>query len=102
MSQQFFRDRGAECTRIGHRSSQSRGKLLLAVATENDGFQRHRIGGEAHGDSDRRMTPGAERGQDLSLGYLSHDAENVTLYLEQSFSFHVATPEAAVPLAEAT
>jgi len=26
----------------------------------------------------------------------------VTLYLEQSFSFHVATPEAAVPLAEAT
>ena len=42
-----------------------------------------------------------ESGQDLSLGYLSHDAENVTLYLEQSFSFHVATPEAAVPLAEA-
>jgi uncharacterized linocin/CFP29 family protein len=43
-----------------------------------------------------------ESGQDLSLGYLSHDAENVRLYLEQSFSFHVATPEAAVPLAEAT
>jgi uncharacterized linocin/CFP29 family protein len=42
-----------------------------------------------------------ESGQDLSLGYLSHDAENVRLYLEQSFSFHVATPEAAVPLAEA-
>jgi uncharacterized linocin/CFP29 family protein len=42
-----------------------------------------------------------ESGQDLSLGYLSHDAESVTLYLEQSFSFHVATPEAAVPLAEA-
>jgi uncharacterized linocin/CFP29 family protein len=41
-----------------------------------------------------------ESGQDLSLGYLSHDAENVQLYLEQSFSFHVATPEAAVPLAE--
>jgi uncharacterized linocin/CFP29 family protein len=41
-----------------------------------------------------------ESGQDLSLGYLSHDAENVRLYLEQSFSFHVATPEAAVPLAE--
>jgi uncharacterized linocin/CFP29 family protein len=42
-----------------------------------------------------------ESGQDLSLGYLSHDAESVRLYLEQSFSFHVATPEAAVPLAEA-
>ncbi len=41
-----------------------------------------------------------ESGQDLSLGYLSHDAESVRLYLEQSFSFHVATPEAAVPLAE--
>ncbi len=43
-----------------------------------------------------------ECGQDLSLGYLSHDVDTVTLYLEQSFSFHVATPEAAVPLAEAT
>jgi uncharacterized linocin/CFP29 family protein len=39
-----------------------------------------------------------ESGQDLSLGYLEHDRESVTFYLEQSFSFHVATPEAAVPL----
>ena len=39
-----------------------------------------------------------ESGQDLSVGYLAHDAETVTLYLEESFSFHVATPEAAVPL----
>jgi uncharacterized linocin/CFP29 family protein len=39
-----------------------------------------------------------ESGQDLSIGYLDHDAEVVRLYLEQSFSFHVATPEAAVPL----
>src|SRR5204862_6843917 len=36
-----------------------------------------------------------ESGQDLSLGYESHDAEAVRLYLEESFSFHVATPEAA-------
>lgn len=43
-----------------------------------------------------------ESGQDLSLGYLSHDADDVHLYLEQSFSFHVATPEAAVPLPEST
>ena len=28
-----------------------------------------------------------------------HDAESVRLYLEESFSFHVATPEAAVALA---
>jgi len=39
-----------------------------------------------------------ESGQDLSLGYLDHDRDVVRLYLEQSFSFHVATPEAAVPL----
>ncbi len=39
-----------------------------------------------------------ESGQDLSIGYDSHDAEVVRLYLEQSFSFHVATPEAAVVL----
>ena len=37
-----------------------------------------------------------ESGQDLSIGYLDHDADGVRLYLEQSFSFHVATPEAAV------
>ena len=37
-------------------------------------------------------------GQDLSLGYDSHDADSVNLYLQESFSFHVATPEAAVAL----
>ena len=42
-----------------------------------------------------------ECGQDLSIGYLEHDRETVRLYLEQSFSFHVATPEAAVPLKSA-
>jgi uncharacterized linocin/CFP29 family protein len=40
-----------------------------------------------------------ESGQDLSIGYDSHDGEVVRLYLEESFSFHVATPEAAVALA---
>ena len=39
-----------------------------------------------------------ESGQDLSIGYDSHDADSVSLYLEESFSFHVATPEAAVAL----
>jgi uncharacterized linocin/CFP29 family protein len=39
-----------------------------------------------------------ESGQDLSIGYESHDGEVVRLYLEESFSFHVATPEAAVAL----
>ena len=39
-----------------------------------------------------------ESGQDLSIGYDSHDADAVHLYLEESFSFHVATPEAAVVL----
>jgi uncharacterized linocin/CFP29 family protein len=39
-----------------------------------------------------------EVGQDLSIGYLDHDRDVVRLYLEESFSFHVATPEAAAPI----
>ena len=39
-----------------------------------------------------------ESGEDISVGYASHDADAVTLYLEESFSFRVATPEAAVAL----
>jgi uncharacterized linocin/CFP29 family protein len=39
-----------------------------------------------------------EVGQDLSVGYLDHDSDVVRFYLEESFSFHVATPEAAVPI----
>jgi uncharacterized linocin/CFP29 family protein len=39
-----------------------------------------------------------ESGEDLSIGYDSHDADVVRLYIEQSFSFHVVTPEAAVAL----
>jgi uncharacterized linocin/CFP29 family protein len=37
-------------------------------------------------------------GEDLAVGYESHDAEAVQLYLEETFSFRVATPEAAVAL----
>ena len=40
-----------------------------------------------------------ESGQDLSLGYAFHDAEEVHLYLEESFTFRAVTPEAAVVLA---
>lgn len=39
-----------------------------------------------------------ESGQDLSIGYSHHDAESAHLYIEESFSFVVATPEAAAPL----
>jgi uncharacterized linocin/CFP29 family protein len=39
-----------------------------------------------------------ESGQDLSIGYADHDAERVSLYVEESFSFRVATPEAACAL----
>ncbi len=35
-------------------------------------------------------------GEDLSLGYLSHDADRVTLYLEETLAFHVASPEAGI------
>jgi uncharacterized linocin/CFP29 family protein len=37
-------------------------------------------------------------GQDISIGYDSHDSSVVRLYLQESFSFQVATPEAAVAL----
>lgn len=39
-------------------------------------------------------------GQDISIGYIRYDAELVTLYLEESFSFRVAEPDAAVVLTE--
>jgi uncharacterized linocin/CFP29 family protein len=42
-----------------------------------------------------------ESGQDLAVGYDHHDADDVHLYLLESFSFRVATPEAAVPIARA-
>lgn len=38
-------------------------------------------------------------GEDLSVGYLDHDAETVTLYIEESIAFRINTPEAAVRLA---
>jgi uncharacterized linocin/CFP29 family protein len=37
-------------------------------------------------------------GQDVSVGYLEHDAANVSLYLEETFTFRVLAPEAAVAL----
>lgn len=40
-----------------------------------------------------------ECGQDLSVGYDSHDGDEVRLYLQESFSFRVLTPEAAIVLA---
>jgi uncharacterized linocin/CFP29 family protein len=39
-----------------------------------------------------------EAGEDLSIGYDRHDADSVDLYLVESFTFRVATPEAAVAL----
>jgi uncharacterized linocin/CFP29 family protein len=39
-----------------------------------------------------------DSGQDVAIGYDRHEADTVTLYLQESFSFHVATPEAAVAL----
>lgn len=38
-------------------------------------------------------------GQDLSVGYLSADADAVELYIEESVAFRINTPEAAVHLA---
>jgi uncharacterized linocin/CFP29 family protein len=39
-----------------------------------------------------------ESGQDVAVGYEAHDAESVTLYLEESFAFRVVSPEAAVAI----
>lgn len=40
-------------------------------------------------------------GQDLSVGYLSHDARSVELYLQETLTFLVHTSEAAVTLSAA-
>ena len=37
-------------------------------------------------------------GQDLSIGYLSHDADSVRLYFTESFTFAAYTTEASVPI----
>jgi uncharacterized linocin/CFP29 family protein len=37
-------------------------------------------------------------GQDFSVGYLDHTGTSVLLYLQESFTFRVLTPQAAVPL----
>lgn len=38
-------------------------------------------------------------GQDLSIGYLDHDAERVRLYIEESVALRICSPEAAIHLA---
>ena len=37
-------------------------------------------------------------GQDFSVGYLDHTSTSVLLYLQETFTFRVLTPQAAVPL----
>ena len=37
-------------------------------------------------------------GQDIAVGYETHDEQVVRLYLQESFTFRIATPEAAVAL----
>jgi uncharacterized linocin/CFP29 family protein len=37
-------------------------------------------------------------GRDFSIGYSEHSASTVRLYLQESFTFRVLTPEAAIPL----
>jgi uncharacterized linocin/CFP29 family protein len=37
-------------------------------------------------------------GQDFSIGYLDHTSTSVLLYLQETFTFRVLAPEAAVPL----
>ena len=37
-------------------------------------------------------------GQDLSIGYLAHDRDSVELYIEESLTLKVCSPEAAIYL----
>jgi len=37
-------------------------------------------------------------GRDFSIGYLDHDAEKVRLYIEESFTFRLLSPQAAIAL----
>lgn len=37
-------------------------------------------------------------GQDISIGYLSHDADSITLYLQETLTFQMQTAEAVVVL----
>ena len=37
-------------------------------------------------------------GQDFSIGYLGHDNDKVRLYIEESFTFWLLSPQAAIPL----
>jgi uncharacterized linocin/CFP29 family protein len=39
-----------------------------------------------------------ESGEDISIGYRSHDEQAVQLYLEESLTFRVLEPDAAVPV----
>jgi len=41
-------------------------------------------------------------GQDLSIGYQTHNGEDVILYLQESFTFQFVTAEAAVPMVTST
>jgi uncharacterized linocin/CFP29 family protein len=41
-------------------------------------------------------------GQDFSIGYLEHNATTVRLFIQESFTFRVLSPEGAVPLAYAS
>lgn len=38
-------------------------------------------------------------GQDFAIGYLDHDRKSVHLYIEESFTFWLLSPQAAIPLA---
>jgi uncharacterized linocin/CFP29 family protein len=37
-------------------------------------------------------------GEDFSIGYLGHDNEKVRLYIEETFTFWLLSPQAAIPL----
>lgn len=91
------------------------GYTRIAEATEHGGYPLREHLTKILGGGDVVWAPGLDGalvlskrggdfildvGQDFSIGYTRHDAELVTLYLEESFNFRVTEPDAAVVLTE--
>ena len=64
------------------------GRLIWAPALEGGGVLISARGG------DYELTVG----QDLSIGYLTHDADTVQLYMQETLTFQCYTAEASVAL----
>ena len=77
---------------LSHDASGQKANLFATIPAADGGIQGGVVLSLRGGDFK------IESGQDLSIGYLDHDADVVRLYLEESFNFRVLEPDAAVAL----